>query len=91
MAKPAARKGDKCTGHPGAGPRPNDQGSPDTFFNGKPAHRKNDHWQFHVTHDSRLQVGSSTVFTNGRQQGRKADYIQCGSKVAQGSPDIFIG
>jgi uncharacterized Zn-binding protein involved in type VI secretion len=91
MGKPAARKGDKCTGHGDAKPRACDQGSPDVFYNGKPAHRKGDHWKKHKSHDSKLQKGSNTVFTNGRQQGRKTDPVICGSKVAQGSPDIFIG
>lgn len=91
MGKPAARKGDKCTGHGGAKPRACDQGSPDTFFNGKAAHRQNDHWKRHDGHDSVLQKGSPVVLTNGKQQGRKDDPVRCGSKVAQGSPDIFIG
>lgn len=91
MTKPAARKGDKCTGHPGAGPRVNDQGSPDVFINGRPAHRVGDHWVKHSGHDSRLAEGSPTVFVNGKGQGRKGDRVACGSLVAEGSPDVFVG
>lgn len=91
---PAARKGDKCTGHGCWPSRPNDQGSPDVFINNKPAHRKGDHWVTHCCkkcHDSQLAQGSPTVFTNGKQQGRKGDPVACGSKVAEGSPDVFVG
>lgn len=91
MTKAAARKGDKCTGHPGAGPRVNDQGSPDVFINGKAVHRVGDHWIKHSGHDSLLAQGSPTVFANGKAQGRVGDRIACGSRVATGSPDVFIG
>ena len=91
MAKPAARKGDRCTGHPGAPPRINDQGSPDTFINGLAAHRQGDHWIKHKDHDSILAQGSPTVFVNGKAQGRVGDRVACGSFVATGSPDVFVG
>ena len=92
MGKPAARKGDKCSGHGSALPRPNDQGSPNVFINGKPAHRKGDHWMQHSGHDSRLATGSPVVFVNGKPQGRVGDtMIACASRVAQGSPDVFVG
>lgn len=91
MSKAAARKGDMCTGHPGAGPRANDQGSPDVFINGKAAHRVGDHWLKHSGHDSTLAQGSATVFVNGKGQGRVGDRIACNSRIASGSPDTFIG
>lgn len=91
MSKAAARKGDKCTGHPGAGPRANDQGSPDVFINNLPAHRQGDHWLKHSNHDSTLAQGSPTVFVNGKAQGRVGDRVACGSTVANGSPDVFVG
>lgn len=91
MGKPAARLGDKCTGHGSAKPRPNIQGSSDVFINGRPAHRQGDMWAFHKDHTSKLARGSSTVFTNGRQQGRKGDPVMCKSKVAEGSPNVFVG
>lgn len=96
MSKGAARKGDTCTGHPPCfPPRANTQGSSDVFINGKGAHRKDDAWMLHICqgkkHDSKLARGSATVFVNGRQQGRIADPVLCGSKVATGSSDVFVG
>lgn len=93
--KAATRLGDECTGHDGYAPRVSDEGSPDVFFNGKAAHRKGDHWVEHcigpICHDSILETGSKSVFINGKAAGRLGDKIACGSAVAQGSPDIFIG
>lgn len=91
MAKGAARQGDKCTGHGSHHPRAAVQGSPDVFINNKPAHRKGDKWAVHGSHDSILAQGSSSVFTNGKPQGRIGDRVLCGSRVAQGSPDVFVG
>jgi uncharacterized Zn-binding protein involved in type VI secretion len=91
VAKPAVRLGDKCTGHGNAPPRPNIQGSPDVFINGKPAHRQGDKWAIHQNHPGMLAKGSSTVFVNGRGQGRVGDPVNCGSRCAQGSPDVFAG
>jgi len=91
MTKPAVRKGDKCTGHGDAKPRPCDQGSPDTFINGKAAHRQGDHWAVHKNHDSHLAKGSDCVFVNGKGQGRVGDPILCGSRCQQGSPNVFVG
>lgn len=99
MGLGCARLGDVCSGHPGGNyySRPNDQGSPDVFCNGLPKHRQSDHWQYHGVgndsppHDSYLAAGSPTVYTNGLQQGRIGDPVQCGSKVLTGSPDVFVG
>lgn len=96
MSRPAARLGEMCTGHNGYPPRPNVQGSPDVFFNGRPAHRQGDTYSIHCKpkggcHGSVLASGSKTVYTNGRQQGRQGDPVACGSLVATGSPDIFVG
>lgn len=91
MGKPATRLGDKCSGHGGAKPRPCNQGSPNVFINGKSAHRQGDMWGVHDGHTSKLAKGSSVVFTNGRQQGRKGDPVLCTSKVAEGSPNVFVG
>lgn len=91
----ATRFGDTCTGHGCFPPRVNDQGSPTVNINGKPAHRQGDHWVVHVcgknSHDSVAQTGSGTVNINGKQAMRIGDPIACGSVVAQGSPDVFIG
>lgn len=94
MAKAAARLRDICTGHGSYPPRPNCQGSPTVFINGLPAHRKTDAWIVHChysCHTGFLASGSPTVFTNGLAQGRVGDSVNCGSRVARGSPDVFVG
>lgn len=94
MSRPAARLADMCTGHRRGPPRPNDQGSPDVYINGRPAHRQSDSWQLHGKkrkHRSNLAAGSPTVYINSLQQGRVGDPVACGSKVATGSPDVFVG
>ena len=60
------------------------------MINSRPAHRQGDMWGPHK-HVSRLAKGSSTVFANGKGIGRIGDPVVCKSKVAQGSPDTFIG
>ena len=95
----AARLGDMCTGHGCWPPRPNVQGSPNVFINGKPAHRVGDAWAEHccvvedelLCHSSVLRSGSSSVFINGKSAGRVGDAVYCGSSVASGSADVFIG
>lgn len=89
------RKGDTCTGHGGFPPRANDEGSPNVFVNGIPAHRQGDHWVTHCAGDScqdgALSGGSSSVFVNGKALGRIGDDVSCGSVVASGSGDVFAG
>lgn len=95
MAQAAARLQDICTGHPKCfPPRPNNQGSPNVFFNNRAAHRQGDSWQVHCCgkscHGGNLAQGSPNVFTNNKQQGRVQDPVNCGSHVATGSPNIFL-
>lgn len=91
----ATRLGDECTGHGCWPPRPNDEASPNVFYNGIPAHRKGDHWPTHccgpACHDSNCAEGSSNVFVNGKEAARIGDPVACGSAIAQGSPNVFIG
>ena len=91
----ATRLGDICTGHDGFPPRENDEASENVFINGKGAHRVGDHWITHclaiVCHDSVLEEGSATVFINGKAAGRIGDPIECGSLIAEGSDNVFIG
>jgi uncharacterized Zn-binding protein involved in type VI secretion len=93
--KAATRLGDICTGHGAFPPRVNDEGSPNVFINGSPAHRVGDHWPEHcdpdTCHDSNTASGSSSVFVNGKPAARLGDAVACGSVIAQGSPDVFIG
>jgi len=91
----ATRLGDVCTGHGCYPPRVNDEGSDNVFINGISAHRQGDHWVTHCCddrcHDSKLARGSPSVYVNKKQAARIGDAIACGSAVAQGSPDVFIG
>lgn len=92
---PAAhRKGDIGTGHGCWPARANDEGSPDVFINSIPAHRVGDHWTTHCCdddcHDSVAASGSPTVFVNGRALTRIGDDVACGSRMATGSPDVFV-
>lgn len=93
--KAATRLGDICTGHDGYEPRANIEGSPNVFINGIAAHRLGDAWPEHcdgtTCHESVTSSGSSTVFINGKAAARLGDSIECGSIIAQGSPDVFIG
>ena len=88
------RLGDFCTGHKCYPPRPNDQASDNVIVNNKGVHRETDHWVEHCCgscHDSTTAKGSSTVFVNNKPVARIGDPIKCGSVIAQGSPDTFIG
>ena len=94
--KAAARLGDSCSGHGDWPPRPNIEASSDVKINGIGAHRKGDAYPVHCNsepecHDSVLANGSSTVRINGKQAGRIGDPVACGSVVAQGSSNVFIG
>jgi uncharacterized Zn-binding protein involved in type VI secretion len=63
--------------------------------NGIGAHRVGDSWAVHccgiVCHGGNQANGSSTVFVNGQKLARIGDSISCGSKNAQGSPNVFAG
>ena len=99
----ATRKGDLCTGHNGWPARPSTQGSPNVKINGIPAVRVGDRYAKHgrwvpsgddrvwSEHDGQLSTGSSSVRINGRAAGRVGDAVDCGSKVAQGSPNVRFG
>jgi uncharacterized Zn-binding protein involved in type VI secretion len=90
----AARLTDICSGHGCFPSRSNVSASSNVFFNNLGAHRVSDAWAPHscvTIHDSVLASGSSTVFVNGLPQGRVGDSVACGSSIASGSPNIFIG
>lgn len=90
------RLGDASTGHPHCyPPRPNVQGSPDVFCNGKAVHRLGDVWAVHgacpdhVPHSGSASGGSPNIFINGRAICRIGDAISCGDTMAQGSGNVF--
>lgn len=83
-----------CSGHDGYPSRQALTGSPNVFVNGLPIHRVSDAWDTHCDsdcHDSILVVGSSSVFVNGLPVGRVGDAVECGSTVATGSLNVFVG
>lgn len=91
----AVRLHDICSGHQDWPPRPNIEGSPDTFINGIASHRVGDAWAVHCNpvpqcHDGVAQAGSPDVFVNGKAKMRVGDPVNCGSTCAQGSPDVFV-
>jgi uncharacterized Zn-binding protein involved in type VI secretion len=72
------------------------QGSPNVMINGRPAHRQGDMWMIHCCpklgcHTAPLAIGSPTVYTNGRMQGRRSDLVGCGSMVVTSSFNVFVG
>ena len=87
------RLADNGTGHGCWPPRGNDQASPNVFVNNIPVHRVTDHWPVHccgpACHDSNLADGDLTVFANNLSVGRIDDAVACGSKVAEGSTNVF--
>lgn len=95
MAKPAARLGDNCTGHKCFPPRPIIKASNNVNINGIKAARKGDQLAIHCCsgkcHDGIIANGSRTVNINGRPAARITDQVNCGSKIAQGSGNVFIG
>jgi len=88
----SCRLGDSSAGHCYE-PRPNDQGSPNVFINGKASHRVGDHWPTHScgpsSHDSITAKGSPNVFVNGKAKARVGDALDCGDIIAQGSPNVI--
>ncbi len=91
---PAAhRHQDVCTGHGCYPSRPNIEASADVFVNGLGWHRVGDAWAAHCCgppcHGGALAAGSPTVFVNGMPAGRIGDPVDCGSRCATGSPDVF--
>jgi uncharacterized Zn-binding protein involved in type VI secretion len=75
-------------------------GSPDTTTNNKLAARATDDTVncsgtppiFYPSHEGKhIATGSGTVLINSQPAARKADKIECGGKIKQGSPDVIIG
>jgi len=90
----ASRLGDICSGHGCFPPRSGATASSNVFINGIAAHRQGDSWLQHccdICHTGAVSGGSSTVFINGQAATRIGDAIDCGSVLAQGSNNVFIG
>lgn len=92
----AVRFGDMSCGHGCWPARANDQGSPNVFINGRPAHRVGDHWPAHTcpsipeTHDGQASGGSPNVFVNGRPLCRVGDPVSCGDSMCEGSTNVLV-
>lgn len=94
---PVTRLGDMSSGDPcGAGPRKCIGGSSDVFVNMLPMHGYGHPWAPHSCpksppHDAVTVGGSGSVFVNFVPVARIGDPISCGSKIVQGSADVFVG
>ena len=90
----ATRIGDDDVGHCSGMVRA--EGSPNVFVNGIPWSRQGDVNTPHlnracVPHAAPINIGSTTVFVNGRGAGRIGDAIAGCTLVAEGSPNVFAG
>jgi len=73
-------------------------GSDNVFVNGIAVSRQGDNNTSHLlpgvpcpSHSAPIDVGSTTVFINGKGCGRIGDVIAGCTSVAQGSPNVFAG
>ncbi len=68
-------------------------GSPNVFFNGKPAARAHlDHVECDQHGDDEvLAEGSSTVFINNQPAARVKDRTECDGTIKTGSDNVFVG
>ena len=74
------------------------EGSSDVFVNGIPWSRQGDNNNTHLlpgapcpSHAAPIEIGSTTVFVNGKGAGRIGDAISGCTSVAEGSPNVFAG
>lgn len=89
-------QGHKCCPHSRNGAC--QAGSPNVFFNRKPAHRMNDSGACRCVHGGTFitSAGSSNVFANGKPVARLGDSTVCQGcgqtgRIVNGSPNIFVG
>ena len=92
----AARLGDLCSGHGCFPPRDGSDAASTVFINGIRAHKYGDPWASHCCpkqgcHPSMIGGGSGTVTIEKAPAARIGDSIECGSVIAQGSSNVFIG
>ena len=89
------RLGDNCSGHGCYPARPTTSASGNVFANSIAVHRQGDSLAVHCCgapcHGGSTASGSGTVFVNGKQIARIGDPVDCGSTLAEGSPDVFSG
>lgn len=95
MSKPVSRLGDICSGHGCFPPRPIITASSDVYINGQQTARVGDALAPHCCkgscHPGVITSGSSTVYVNGQPVARITSGVNCGSMIAQGSGNVFVG
>lgn len=88
----ARKSDDLCDGSCGYPPAPPATASPNVNANGMPVVRHTDLYTAHGPHVIRHVVAtSSKVYVNGLAIARKNDPIDCGAKIATGSPNVNAG
>ena len=89
----ASRRGNLCTGHPAAPPRPAVQGSATVTINDKPGLRQTDLLAPHgdPPHPGHVLRGLATVTFNDLPAARVGDPVDCGGSMSTGSPNVTIG
>jgi uncharacterized Zn-binding protein involved in type VI secretion len=92
----ASRLGDICSGHGCFPPRAGKDAASTVFINGIQAHKYGDPWDVHCCpgagcHPSIIGGGSGSVTIEKAPAARIGDSIACGSVIAQGSSNVFIG
>jgi uncharacterized Zn-binding protein involved in type VI secretion len=90
------RKGDADVSHCSGMTR--DGCSPDVYVNGIQVSRQDDNNTSHLlpgapcpSHAAPIDVGSTSVFVNGKGIGRVGDALRGCTSVAAGSPNVFAG
>lgn len=98
MSKPAARVGDKSTGHDCWPPTTLVSGSSNVMANGVPVALIGSKWKPHTrkckpkkTHTEVCVSGSSSVYVNGKPMCRVGDKLQHGDTIASGSGNVYAG
>lgn len=96
MKKPAATKASthickRTTGNTPHVGGPALNGSPNVFFQGQPALRKDDPLFCNAPDQPKVASGSSVVSINGRLAARAGDLSSHQSKLEGGSTIVFIG
>ena len=92
-----ARLGDICTGHGWWPSRPSVEGCNSVFVNNIPVHCEGHAWAAHTcpslpeTHGGVLVSGWNNVYCENKKIGYVGASISCGSSVASGSSNVFVG
>jgi uncharacterized Zn-binding protein involved in type VI secretion len=90
-----ARVIDICSGHGAFPARYPISGSTNVFVNNVGVLRMGDgflpHSDGHTSHDAIIISGASGVFVNGSSIAKTGSLLSCGSTIASGSNNVFVG